>query len=194
MTETTFEDVISRDPTDEEYFTALGAFVSRFVVAEWDAAYCCDELEDDYVRNIRNPIIRENKRIKKHIKLAEQLPASSEKDELLIAMQEDLQEEVHKTASTVAEKLISLVKKQPASNDKEELLKAAKVFQEIVKDERNSVYHSRPITLDGKPALHKDGKSYTIADLRELTVKTFDCSLVLNKAHHGFLKRVNSSA
>lgn len=98
------------------------------------------------------------------------------------------------SARNIAEKLIKLIKQLQDSSDKEELREAAHCFLNLVKEERNYLYHSCPVSKDGKSALSKKEKTYTIVELEQLAVKAFDCSTVLNKAHHGFLKQLEQQA
>ncbi|PWQ97563.1 hypothetical protein [Leucothrix arctica] len=152
MSNTTFGEVISRISTEKEYLLALGACVLQLISAEWNAAYCCERMQPDYIRDVSDP------------------------DQRIMAR-------------NIAEKLVSLTKNLPDSDDKSELTNAADIFLSLVKEERNFLYHSHPISYDGKTALKKNQRIFTIEELKETTVRAFDCSGVLNKSLHGFLRQ-----
>ena len=153
MANTTYEEVLDRTSTEGEYLLALGVCVDQLTSAEWNAAYCCEHMQADYVRDVSDP------------------------DQRVMAR-------------NIAEKLISLTKRLPDSYDKNKLRDAADKFFCLVVNDRNYLYHSHPISHDGKTALKKDRRIFTIEELKEIAVKAFNCRGVLNASHHGFLKNL----
>ena len=51
------------------------------------------------------------------------------------------------------------------------------------------MYHAIPITHEEVTALSKGEKIYNLDEVRNLAVRCFDCSIVMNRALHGFLPR-----
>ena len=155
MTATTYEEVLNRTSTESEYLLALGVCVDQLTSAEWNAAYCCERMQADYVLDVSDP------------------------DQKVMAR-------------NIAEKLTSLIKRLPDSDDKFELRDAADKFFCLVVNDRNYLYHSHPISHDGKTALKKNERIFTIEELREIAIKAFDCGGVLNLSNHGFLKEIET--
>jgi hypothetical protein len=97
-----------------------------------------------------------------------------------------LEELEERTAGRVADTLVRLVKTLPPSPDGDRLRSASARFQELVRV-RNSLFHSRPMSIDDTNVLSRNGDEWTIDEINNAADQFVRCGEALNASLHSYL-------
>ncbi|MEZ8345710.1 hypothetical protein AB4456_23845 [Vibrio splendidus] len=87
------------------------------------------------------------------------------------------------TAGQVARKFNNRVKRLPESDEADELKQLAQMFEDLVNEKRNSIFHAKPHTnIDGQQRLYNEN-SIEIEDLQNAADSFATCVIGLSKLY-----------